>query len=172
MREKLFENLKTIKGVSFISITYTNKQNEKSTSVVNIGVDYDNAKLKDIEYLKDLDVIEMNSTIDPYVLEEARMDLLESFENPNQNRSKGVKDAYTHLGMGLKIHNESMKLFVYGMVVSKTILEAGDIKPDTRKPLTIAKDEIRANLKSTQYRLYEIGRTFQYKIKGDTIIIK
>jgi hypothetical protein len=58
------------------------------------------------------------------------------------------------------------------MKVKKVVLEEGDKKEDTRKPLTKAKDTIRKYLKTSQYRQYEIGRSFQYSLRGDTIIFE
>jgi hypothetical protein len=58
------------------------------------------------------------------------------------------------------------------MKVHKQIIKQGIEKEDTRSNLTKAKDKIRSLLKSTQYRQYEIGRSFQYKVKGDTIVFK
>ena len=172
MNEKLIEQLKSITGVSFVSVTYVNQQNEKHQTTFNVGVDYSKAKEKDIEYLKQLDVSTIESSLGVELLEEARLALLESFQNPSKKKSEGVSNAYTHLGVGLKIHNESKKLFVYGMKVHKQIIKQGIEKEDTRSNLTKEKDKIRSLLKSTQYRQYEIGRSFQYKVKGDTIVFK
>lgn len=169
MEEKLIEKLKEIKGVSFVSVTYVNQQNEKHQTTFNVGVDYINAKQKDIEYLKELDVSTLKSSLPHELLEQARVDLLYSFQNPSKARSEGIANAYTNLGASLKVHNESKALFVYGMKISKRIIEGGDKKEDTRKPLTKAKDTIRAKLKSTQYRLFEIGKSIKYTIKGNTI---
>lgn len=172
MNKKLINNLKSITGVSFVSVTYINQQEEKHHTIFNVGVDYQKAKIKDIEFLKQLDVNTISSNIGVGILEEARLALLKSFQNPSKTRSEGIVNAYTHLGNGLKIHNESKKLFVYGMKVKKKVLVKGIEKEDTRRILTKAKDEIRKLLKSTQYRQFEINRSLQYKIKGDTIIFE
>jgi hypothetical protein len=58
------------------------------------------------------------------------------------------------------------------MKVHKRVIKEGDEREDTRSNLTKAKDKIRSLLKSTQYRQYEIERSIQYKIKGDTIIFE
>jgi hypothetical protein len=172
MKNNLIEKLKSIKGVSFVSVTYTNQQNEQHQTTFNVGVDYQRAKQKDIEFLQQLDVTTIQSSLDNDLLEAARIALLESFIKPSKTRSEGITSAYTHLGAGLKIHNESQKLFVYGMKVHKRVIKEGDEKEDTRSNLTKAKDKIRSLLKSTQYRQYEIERSFQFKIKGDTIIFE
>ena len=172
MNEKLIEQLKSITGVSFVSVTHVNQQNEKHQTVFNVGVDYSRAKEKDIEYLKQLDVSTMESSLGIELLEEARLALLDSFQNPSKRKSEGVSNAYTHLGIGLKLHNESKKLFVYGMKVHKRIIKQGIEKEDTRSDLTKAKDKIRSMLKSTQYRQFEIERSSQYIIKGNTIVFE
>jgi hypothetical protein len=172
MKEELIEKLKSIVGVSFVSVTYTNQQNEQHQTTFNVGVDYQKAKEKDIEYLKQLDVNTIQSSLGVELLEIARVALLDSFIKPSKTRSEGVANAYTHLGTGLKMHNESKKLFVYGMKVHKRIIKEGNEKEDTRSNLTKAKDKIRSLLKSTQYRQFEIEHSSQYKIKGDTIIFK
>ena len=172
MKNELIEKLKSITGVSFVSVTYTNQQNEQHQTTFNVGVDYQKAKQKDIEFLQQLDVTTIQSSLDNELLEAARVALLDSFIKPSKTRSEGVANAYTHLGAGLKIHNESQKLFVYGMKVHKRVIKEGDEKEDTRSNLTKAKDKIRSLLKSTQYRQYEIERSIQYKIKGDTIIFE
>jgi hypothetical protein len=172
MSDKLIERLKEITGVSFVSVTYINQQNEKHQTLFNVGIDYQRAKQKDIEFLKQLDVTTMKSYLDDELLKTAKIALLESFIKPSTNRSEGITNAYTHLGNGLKIHNETQTVYVYGMKVHKRIIEEGIKQEDTRGELTKAKDAIRSLLKSTQYRQFKIESSLQYKISGDTIIFE
>lgn len=172
MNEQLVNKLKEITGVSFVSVVYINQQNEKHQTLFNVGVDYQKAKQKDIEFLKQLDVTTMSSSLDDELLETARIALLDSFIKPSKTRSEGISNAYTHLGHGLKIHNETQTVYVYGMKVSKRVIEEGDVQEDTRSELTKAKDAIRSLLKSTQYRQFKIENSLQYKISGDTIIFE
>jgi hypothetical protein len=172
MSDKLIERLKEITGVSFVSVTYINQQNEKHQTLFNVGIDYQRAKQKDIEFLKQLDITTMKSHLDNELLETAKITLLESFIKPSANRSEGIANAYTHLGNGLKIHNETQTVYVYGMKVHKRIIEEGIKQEDTRGELTKAKDAIRSLLKSTQYRQFKIESSLQYKISGDTIIFE
>jgi len=172
MNEQLVNKLKEITGVSFVSVVYINQQNEKHQTLFNVGVDYQKAKQKDIEFLKQLDVTTMSSSLDDELLETARIALLDNFIKPSKTRSEGISNAYTHLGHGLKIHNETQTVYVYGMKVSKRVIEEGDVQEDTRSELTKAKDAIRSLLKSTQYRQFKIENSLQYKISGDTIIFE
>jgi hypothetical protein len=158
--------------VSFVSVTYINQQNEKHQTTFNIGVDYYKAKQKDIEFLENLNINDIKCLLPIELLEQAREELILSMKSPSKTRSEGIKNAYTNLGHGLKIHNETQVIYVYGMKINKTIITNGDYKEDTRKPLTKAKDTLRSLLKSTQYRQYELGRSLQYKLKGDTIIFE
>jgi hypothetical protein len=68
------------------------------------------------------------------------------------------------------MHRETNEVYVFGMQIKKTVLEEGEYKEDTRKPLTRAKDEIRKQLRSTKYRQFKIDRAEQFKVKGDTIV--
>lgn len=166
----LFGNLSTITGVSFVSIVYKNEQNEIQKTLINVGVSYENAKLKDIEYLKDLDVKTIKSSQNNATLEQARVALLGALISPNKTRSQGQKDAYNYLNNGLKVHIETGQLYVVGMKVKKEVLVQGEYKADTRRPLTVAKDDIRKGMKSTQYRNYNLSNMGSVKIKGDTLI--
>ena len=124
---------------------------------------------KDVEYLKSLDVKTLKSSIDSSLLVEAKDALLSALIKPNKAMSDGQINAYEKLNNGLKVHNETGHLYVYGMKVKKKVISEGEYKEDTRKPLTIAKDIIRATMKSTQYRQYRIDRAEKFTVSGDTL---
>lgn len=165
----LFGSLDQITGCSFVSIVYENKQNEIQKTLINVGVSYDNAKLKDVEYLKNLDVKTIKSSQNKSTLEEARKALLGALISPSKAHSEGQKNAYTYLSNGLKVHNETGNLYVVGMKVKKEVLVQGEYKADTRRPLTVAKDDIRKGMKSTKYRNYDLSSMGKVTIKGDTL---
>ena len=89
--------------------------------------------------------------------------MLGALISPNKARSNGQKDAYTHLSNAVKSHNTTNAIYIFGIEVKdkdgnskKTILSSGEYKEDTRKPLTKAKDLIRNQMKSTQYRQFKV----------------
>jgi hypothetical protein len=166
---ELLEKLKTITGVSFVSVIYTNEQNEKQHTTFNVGVSYEKAKQKDLEYLKNLDITELNSDLSVEILTEATQSLINDFEK-TISKEKVKTNNFIHITNGLKQHTENNELYVYGMQVHKTILSEGEYELKNSKPLTIAKNTIRKNLKTSKYRQYKIGRAEQFKIKGDTIV--
>lgn len=168
----LFGSLETITGCSFVSILYTNKDGEVQKTLLNVGVSYENAKKKDIEYLKSLDVTTLKSHLGKDILEQARQTLLGSLISPNKARSNGQKNAYRMLTNGLKIHKETGQLYIFAMKVKKEVLIEGDYKADTRKPLTQAKDLIREGMKSTKYRQYNLSNMSTATLKGDTLVFE
>ena len=169
MNDKLIENLQSITGVSFVSITYTNEHNEKQLTTFNVGVDYDKAKQKDLEYLKNIDISTLDSSISSEILTEATQSLISDFEK-TISKEKVKTNNFIHVANGLKFHTEKNELYVYGMQIQKTVLSKGEYKEDTRKPLTIAKDEIRKYLRTSKYRQFKIEKAEQFKIKGDTLV--
>ncbi|NIQ16489.1 MAG: hypothetical protein GTO02_19475 [Candidatus Dadabacteria bacterium] len=160
-------------GVSFVNIcNYTNKQGEVECALINVGVSYENAKKKDVEYLADLDVSTLGSDLPTSLLEEARQALLGAIISPNKKRSEAQKNAYTHVTNGVKVHNENGQLYIFGMKVRKTTIVEGEYKEDTRRPLTKAKDAIRKTMKSTQYRQFIVPNFDTVSVKGDTLEIE
>ena len=169
MNDKLIEKLQDITGVSFVSIVYNNEQNEKQHTIFNVGVDYDKAKQKDLEYLKNIDISTLDSSISADILTEATQSLINDFEK-TISKEKVKTNNFIHISNGLKFHTEKHELYVYGMQIKKTVLSEGEYKEDTRKPLTRAKDEIRKHLRTSKYRQYKIERAEQFKVKGDTLV--
>jgi hypothetical protein len=103
----------------------------------------------------------------------AKQELISSLEAPSKARSEAQKDAYTHINSGLKVHNESGVLYVFGMKVSKKVKEAVDYGADTRKPLTKAKDEIRKLMKSAKYRQFTFTLSgMSIKASGEELIFE
>jgi len=162
-------------GCTFVRIKdYTNAQGEVQDVTINIGVSYENAKAKDIETLKTLDVSTLShnyDNVDNTLLEEARKELLAAAIKPNKAMSNGQKDAYTHIVKGIKVHNETKELYVYGRKVNgtKVIKTEGEYKADTRRPLTIAKDIIRKELRAPKYRQYKVSEVKSVAAKGEVL---
>lgn len=152
---------KSLTNVTFCSVKgYVNDEGEKADYLINIGVNYQTAKQKDIKFLTELDITSREWNCPMVDILKAQTELLNSLINPSQARSQAQKDAYIHINEALKVHTETLELFVFGSKVKKTIVEAVDYGTDTRKPLTKAKDELRKLMKSTQYR------QFKFKLNG------
>ena len=97
--------------------------------------------------------------------------MIAAFIKPNENRSNGQIEAYTTIFSGVKVHNESGLLYIYGYGVSKNILVKGEYKEVKSRPLTIAKDELRKLLKTSHFRNFSIEIGNELKASGETIEI-
>lgn len=163
--------LNSIKGCRFAAIKgYTNKSGEVADIVINLGASYGNAKEKDIEYLRTLDVTKLDTTIDVETLEQARIELLNSMIKPSEVRSAAQSDAYLTINQALKIHKDSLAIFVYGYCENKKVITKGEYKEVKSKPLTIAKNLIKKELRTGKFRQYELNEIAMLKA-GDTVII-
>jgi hypothetical protein len=152
---------KSLTNVTFCSVKgYVNDEGEKADYLINIGVNYQTAKQKDIKFLTELDITTMEWNCPKIDILKAQTELLNSLINPSQARSQAQKDAYIHINEALKLHADTLELYVFGSKVKKTIVEAVEYGEDTRKPLTKAKDELRKLMKSTKYR------QFKFKLNG------
>lgn len=157
-------------GVSFVSIrNYTNKSNEISNNLINIGASYAKAKQADIEFLENIDLTAHNFKSELSLLETAKAELIAAFIKPDENRSNGQIEAYTPICSGLKVHNESGLLYIYGYREQKTVLQKGEYKTVNSRPLTIAKDELRKLLKTGKFTQYAIEIGNEIKAKGETL---
>jgi len=165
---------KSITGVSFVSVkNYTNQQGETSNNLINIGIKYENAKKKDVAFLNELNIDqaikEHGLKSDKSLLDEARKELMVAFIKPDKARSEGQKDAYTVICEGVKVHNETGKLYIYGYRESKTVLKEGTYKTVNSAPLTIAKNELKKLLRTGKFVNFalEVGNTL--KLNGETL---
>lgn len=172
MEKELKAVLDAITGCSFASIVYTTEYNEKQQSIINIGIDLKVAKQKDIEWLENVDITTLDTDLPLDIMQQAKEELLHSLKNPNPKRSNGNVDAFTYIGNNLKQHNITNDIYIVGFAISKKVLQVGEKKVDTRKPLTKAKDIFRDEMKHTKYRIYNINRAEKFKVNGDTIFFE
>ncbi len=139
-------------GVSFFSIkNYTNKFGEVSNQTINVGASYEKMKQKDIETLRNLDITKRTWKSAMVDIEIARAALIESFISPDKARSDGQKDAYTNITNGIRVHNETGKLYLFGYRLRKTVLVAGEYPTVNSRKETIAKNELRKLLRTEKF---------------------
>jgi hypothetical protein len=153
----------------FVTIMeYLNSKGELANHKVNLGFNYANAKLADIETLKAVDVTTLAQTveqggnvhqIDSVILEKARTALINAFIKPNKARSEGQINAYTNVSNGVRVHNESGDVYVYALANSKEVIVEGDYSKEDDKvsrALTLAKDILRKGLMTSKFRNFHL----------------
>ena len=142
-------------GVSFFGVReYTNKAGEVSNYTINIGIDYEASKAKDIETLLNMDVTAQGFKSESTLLEQAKTELIEAFRKPNEAMSAGQTEAYEHIVPNVKRHLTNNLLYIFGSRVNKKVLVKGTYKATNKRPLTIAKDELRAKLRTGKMRMF------------------
>lgn len=161
---------KSVTGVSFVSIrNYANKSGEVSNNLLNVGASYENAKKKDIEFLQKLNLHEHNFKSSLALIDEARKELIASLIKPDENRSQGQVNTYTNIVKGIKVHNETGVLYVYGYRERKEVLAKGEYKEVKSKPLTIAKNELKKLMRTGKFTQYALEIGNEVRANGETL---
>lgn len=185
---KLNENILAVirqvaanKGNRFASLVYRSKESgELARHVILIGFSYHNAVQKSRDELANM--IAMN-TFKGIQLEAAK-EVLASLEKTlaahaqgEQNDDYTKKDVYDTVALdgvevsGIRYNKNDGSFKLFGLSVSKTVLENGVFKDVKSKPLTIAKNEIRRLLPVSKFREYAIEEKAlaAAKVNGDTL---
>lgn len=175
---KLLAIISQIKTPSFIRVlNYSNDKGngEVANYTINLGISYGNAKMSDTELLKDAKNFEGIDfgTVKPFA-ELARLEMLEARLNPTQetiNRSEAQEEAYVTVCPNVRVHKQTGRVFIYGLVVRKDVIVVGSYKKVNSKDLTIAKNKIGKILKATQFRELAFDKLDTVKAKGEEIEI-
>jgi hypothetical protein len=170
-------------GTQFVGFTYTNKQGETSRYVIQTNTSYENALKKDLVLVPTLEYVETEK-FDKETFETAKDEVVKSLKmslgkldetmtkteiEQHQNRSNGQKDAYISIAPNVKYNVENMEVHIFAKKVSKKVLVEGVYPIVNSRAKTIAKDSIRKQMKSTQYRTFIITNVETVKVNGDTI---
>ena len=89
------------------------------------------------------------------------------------NQSKGQDDAYVYLTKGVKMHKETLSIFVVGLRETKNVIVEGVYpdEEDTRRELTKCQDAIKkhCDLRMLRFREFEVGQMDAINITGTTL---
>lgn len=170
-----------IETPQFVSIReYTNKLNETSNYLINLGTNYHNAKLADnaLLHFLDADDFEVADEIKPFMnqaLEALRDASTKNLSNNIEDHtimSKAQIDMYETLLPNIKIHKEKEIIYLFGMQIKKTVITPGEYKTVKSRPLTIAKNAIRKQFATGKYRQFYLSEIKNIKINGKEIIFE
>ncbi len=181
---------KTIKGTSFIGLqNYENSKGEVSNQTIIAGISYENCLVNDFTSLKikQAEVIaELEKSYAKEVVLKAYTNVFESLEKRLSSEEVKEKlrlendktirlsdaqiDAYTHLAKGVKKHNETNEVVIFGLVVRKTVLKAIEYKEVNSRELTIVQNKIKklCEFKQDKYREFKVENG-TLKMQGVTI---
>jgi len=177
----------TMKSAEFVGIKgYTNKQNEVADLVILTNINWTNAKEKDLSTLKSLTDADLSDIAAQYSLpvETLKVALAELIDSAEKNLSEDLNehtaqsvaqvDTYIHLTPAIKLHRETLEVYVCGMVNNKTVLVPGEYKTVNKREKTLCKEAItkHCDLRAGKYREYKIGQMERFTITGQTIQMK
>ncbi len=148
-------------GAKFASVTYTSKETgEVARHTLLLGCKYGNllkASRKVIARKRPAN--EMGK--------KAKENVLASLDKSIEANANGtVSDAYTCKGVyesiegtagAVKAHVEDGVFHLQGVTVSKVVLVPGVHKPDTRRPLTKAQDDLKKGLPISKFRQFRLS---------------
>jgi hypothetical protein len=143
---------------------YRNEHGEVADYSIVFNMSYKNALTKSLMTLESFIPNNANEV-------KARLELIESFktslskpvypvEEPDETYSKFYDDDGTPI-KGVKLHNESDTLYLYGLIVHKKVIMQGSYKEKNKRELTIAKDKLR--------KLTPLGKFRQFKILPENV---
>ena len=145
---------------------YRNDASEIADYNIVFHMSYENALKKSIETLSALD-------LEGDLEKQARFELIESFTRSLGNMASTAMEElddhiYTHFKdddgqyiKGVKMHNESGELHLYGLIVHKRTRLPGIYPTKNKRPLTIAKDKLRY--------LTPVGKFRQFKLNPSQV---
>jgi hypothetical protein len=187
---ELIANAKTIKGTSFVGIQgYENSKGEVSNQTIVAGITYEKCLVNDFNSLQEkqneiFDKLQKEFSLE--ILTKAYQNVFNSLEKRlsseevkeelrRQNDktiklSDAQKDAYLHIAKGIKLHIETQKLHIFGLVVRKKVIQSIEYKETKSRELTIAQNKIKklCEFKQDKYRNFIFDKA-EVKLKGITL---
>lgn len=177
---KVIAKLSALSGAQFASFTYRAKESgELARHTVILNFSMRTLYEKDVQRVEEIIATET----DPLKLQAAN-EILSSLAVSLQG-GIGNNPAYTHSEEargegnqtyvlipslpGVMVHRETGEVYVKGLSERKVVLEPGTYKEVKSKPLTIAKNAVRKELRSGKVRQYSLGQLVEARINGETL---
>lgn len=164
-------------GCSIMGLTYRNEHGEKSRYRVNLGVDHDKTLAKDLGKLDHVKALifgelteEFGEAVAKKAFEEKEKSMRASLDGTNA-RANAQHEAYVYIRKGMKYGTATRRLYVYGYVMSKVVLERGVYPVVKSRPLTLAKKKIDKYMKAAKYRQFiiELDKLERFTTGGNTV---
>jgi hypothetical protein len=157
------------KSCRFARLRYTNTHGETSVYDLHLNVRYLRVLKRDLAFLLKMKV---STALEVQAREELIASLRTSIETEAHNPAYTKAGYYEHITEGIK-ENAEGQIYVNAFVLRKTVEIPGQYKEVKSKPLTIAKNKIRKQLKAGQFREFRLDLTQIHSINmnGKTIEI-
>jgi hypothetical protein len=191
-KEVLSVIINSVKGTTFLGVrNYENSKGEVSNYVLLVGISYENLLKKDFQALKDnqhniFESKELSSKFGADLIKKSYQNLYDSLEKrlsdeqkKQELREQGDKtirlsdaqsDAYTTIDKGMRLHNDTNKIQIFGLVIGKKVIKKGEYKEVNSRQMTICQNMIKkiCGFKQAKFRTFEFDQT-EIKAKGITL---
>jgi hypothetical protein len=78
-------------------------------------------------------------------------------------------DAYTIITKGIKVHNSTGEVYVFGLRLKKEVIQEGTYPKVNSRELTIAKKILSKELKSSKFTQFKMDSISEIRIAGEEI---
>jgi hypothetical protein len=182
--KEIIQKLRELAGKSqFISFTYTSKgTGEIARHTLIAGANYHNLIEKSKLALELMPISELvQAGVAPDFAEKAKNEILASFDKTLAAHAKGEQNEdytkrgqYVSLGAGVNLNLNDNSIQFFGLSHAKVIITPGVYKTVNSRPLTIAKDKIRALLPVSKFREFalDVENLQSARIAGETLVIE
>ena len=144
---------------------YRSDSGEVADFNIIFHMSYKNALLRSIAVLES---VIPNDALEAQAKKECIESFMTSLDKIETTPIEEIEDSYRRFTdsngqyvKGVKLHEETNTLHLYGLVVQKKVLMPGTYKKVNHKPLTVAKDKLR--------RLCPVSKFRQFKITSDQV---
>jgi hypothetical protein len=184
---KFVQTTNSINGVSFASLRgyFSSTTHETANYLVNLGASLKNAKAKDLAELKKIhlydfyqkNIVPRNNPQFTYeLLQEAFITVYNSLiENGQkkydgtikvQNRASKVhSNLYQVINSSLKYHPEYERLYIYGLVEKKEVIEKGMPNTTNSRPKTILQNILKKGMLHKKFRTFIVQSSDAINLK-------
>ncbi len=176
-QNQFIEMIGAVKMPRFVAINgYKNQKGDVSNYLIAINNKYGRKVTKDIGYLKAL-IKSLAKTPETALEYMAAAELLQSFTNNLSKETASAQslaqtEAYETINGSIKRHTGTGVYYLKGFCRSKVVLVKGVHKEVKSRALTIAKDKIRKDLKTSAYVMFPLNfQNFEVKMEGNTLLL-
>lgn len=183
-RQEFFNYCNSLKNSNlwkYISINgYKNDYNEIANHNININYKFSQINEKDIEIINSITTADLRELVDSLSEKYAFLTIndfekaLYRMKNPSKVKSDAQKDAYTYIGKGIKVHNESGRIFLSGIFRQKSIIQDGIYEEGKKsRPETIARRliEKKFGLMKPKIKIYNFDFIKSFNFQDNTLVI-
>ncbi len=154
---------------------YTNNWNEISSFGIVFHIDYEEALKRSYKKISTYIATDILHKEAKRLVLSSLTDRMDAFRIPLEQRDHPYvyfKDANGQYIKGIKAHQETGNLYLYGLLVSKKILVPAKYDPTNSSQLTLAKNRIESGTPVSKFRLFKLMPKSYKEIKVENLTIK